>query len=113
SRMDGRHPYCRKCTRLKPRSEKQKEAARIRSHKWYKENQDRVTEYYADDKVKAHRKEYMKEWRRVNARRVREYSVKYDQNRCSEDPTYKLSVNLRKRLGVAIRNGQKAGSAVR
>jgi hypothetical protein len=112
TRRDGRHPYCKGCCRALPRSEKQRKAAKERAGAWYRDNPERVASYYARAEVKARRRDYMRAWRAANKTAVREYAKGYERRRGSEDLSYRLAVALRKRLGVAIRGGQKRGSAV-
>lgn len=115
SRKDGRHPYCKACQ--KPSQESyaasHREEARQRANAWHKVNGDRTKAYRANPDVKERRRVYMRDWRQLRAPERREYRSSYERARCASDPVYRLAVNLRKRLGVAIRDGQKAGSAVR
>lgn len=54
-----------------------------------------------------------REYRRNNQDRLRQINRQRNQRRYANDLIYRLQVNLRNRLNVAIRDGQKAGSAVR
>jgi hypothetical protein len=73
----------------------------------------RVAQYYADPRTKVRRRKYMLRYRATHKDRKRVLSNRYERRRQSTDINYRLAVALRKRLGVAIRNNQKAGSAVR
>jgi len=68
-------------------------------------------------------KEYQKEYYQTHKKERKEYAKKYNENRKEErkqyennklktDISYKLSKNLRNRLYIAMRDGQKLGSAI-
>jgi len=72
------------------------------------------------DKVKAQNRIGSRRWRArhrdqnlVKSRKWRQENPHYQSERSAVDPIFKLSVNIRKRLGVALRNNQKSGSAIR
>jgi hypothetical protein len=52
-------------------------------------------------------------WVAANAEHVSAYKKVYDANKMMNDLNYKLRINLRIRLATAVREGAKAGSAVR
>ena len=56
---------------------------------------------------------YHKDLRIKNAERYTTYNRQYQVNRSKIDPAYKISRNLRKRLNNAIKDSQKAGSAIK
>lgn len=58
------------------------------------------------------RLDYSKEWKKRNRARVNEYSTKYQASRKISNINYRLAIRLRKRLGTALKNNQKKGSAV-
>ncbi|HXN74878.1 MAG TPA: hypothetical protein VN855_00105 [Candidatus Acidoferrum sp.] len=115
TRKDRRHPYCKECVKQvsKPYFDSHKDEASKRSREWYRNNEDKVKEYYSQEEVKARRKNYMRAYRATHKDRKNETAKQYESKRCKSDLNYKLAVNLRKRLGIAIKNGQKAGSAVK
>lgn len=115
SRKDGRHPYCKLCTKesRKGYDECHREEANKRSRNWYNENRDRVIAYYSNEEVKKRRREYMKEYRLLHKDRKRETAKTYEEIRSKEDVGYRILNNLRKRLGSAIKGNQKSGSAIR
>jgi hypothetical protein len=115
SRKLGLHPYCRECVRLDQRkyTASHRAEARERAAAWYKEHSDRVATYYADPAVKLRRSNYMREYRKDNASRIKTDKKTWHAHKQTTDINYRLATNLRKRLGGAIRNGQKGGSAVR
>jgi len=55
----------------------------------------------------------MKVWREKNKEKICKYKKEYEHRRCIEDPGYKLRVNLRKRIAIAIKYNQKSGSAIK
>lgn len=119
--------YCKECSgnKRKARYESNKSAELARQKQY----------------VEAHRKEkaaYLKQWACENKSRLKQYKQKYyqenkeklaankidyyqnnkltiksrHQTRMRQDLNYRLAVNLRKRIGVAIRSHQKTGSAI-
>lgn len=87
---------------------------------------ERNRKYYLDNKVvllakskevyesdKENRKRVQKEYRRNNVLARREYNREYKKNRRDTNVNYKLSCSLRTRLGMAVKNNQKSGSAVK
>lgn len=80
--------------------ENNKEHKANTTKKWNLDNIDRV-------------KKRSKEYYRANRERLIEQARIYSHNRRQIDPLYKLTKNLRKRLHYAIKNNQKAGSAIR
>lgn len=82
----------------------------------------RKREHYVKNRepVVAYQREYYETHREQIAARKREYCAKnrerlteYFRQKFASDPAYRLGVNLRSRLNVAVRNGYRAGSAVR
>jgi len=53
-----------------------------------------------------------RKWRANNLERAAETKSKYTKKRMATDPNFRMVVKLRKRIGNAIKRGQKAGSAV-
>lgn len=115
SRLSGVHPYCVYCMRAYGHAyaSTHRDEARAKASEWYSKNRDRAMAYYADPKVKAHKAEYMRRYRKENRDRKRELGRVYEAQRQATDMNYRLSVTLRKRLGTALRGMQKSGSAVR
>ena len=113
-KKDGLASSCKVCSsavNLTYRKLHRSEAAN-RTKIWAENNQGKIKDYRAKEEVIVHRKEYMKNWRTENKAHRDEYRKDYEKEKCQNDPLYKLAVNLRKRIGIAIRNGQKKGSAV-
>jgi hypothetical protein len=81
------------------------------SVRYYAENIDRMKAYREANKEK--RNAQKREWHAKNRAHVAAYSLAYSVKKMSEDECYKLAAKLRQRLAVAVRNGAKAGSAVR
>jgi hypothetical protein len=88
SNKDGLFSTCKSC---------QKE--------YYKNNKDKINEY---------QKEYQKELQIKNKIRFDEYQRDYKRNRRKVDPNYKLSMNLRSRIRLAIKSqhGDKAYKSI-
>lgn len=61
------------------------------------------------EKVKIKHKKYKK----LNKNKILEYKKKYESSRKRIDINFRISKNLRSRLGSAIKNNQKTGSAVK
>lgn len=85
--------YCKACQRLRERKYDMthREQRRIKTAKYREQNPD-----------------YIKEWRELNPN----YANDYQRNRLLEDPQFKLSRNLRRRLNHALKGNFKSGSAV-
>jgi hypothetical protein len=75
--------------------------------KYKQENKERFKE--SNRLYREKNKEKYKKYKQEN----RAKKVARDIERKANDPNYKLAVNLRGRLGIAVRNNYKAGSAVR
>jgi hypothetical protein len=56
---------------------------------------------------------YSKSYYQKNKKKLYARQKKYVQDRCKRDPCFKLARNLRSRLSTAIKQGIKAGSAVK
>lgn len=74
-------------------------------------NADKSRAYRAENKLK--RNAQKRDWAASNAGRVSAYKKTYEATKMQNDPAYKLRINLRIRLATAVRDGAKAGSAVR
>jgi hypothetical protein len=96
----------------------------VQCKKWYKDQRRRNN----TEETKAARNRYSREWRDKNReevrRKAREYygknresiidaNHKYAKKRRQVDTNYRLTIILRQRIGKAIKNGYKEGSAVR
>lgn len=68
--------------------EENKEIIKERSKEWREENRDKLIEYN-------------REWREEN----KDYFNKYNRNRISNDPLFKLKINIRNLIGNSLRNG--------
>ena len=113
-RKSGKHPYCKDCVKSwrKTYDPYHRAEAAQRTRDWSITNKDRIAQYRARLDVKEHKKKYMLEYRKKNKIRKREISNAYEKVRQRNDINYKLAVSLRKRLCAAIKQGNKAGSAV-
>lgn len=86
---------------------------------YYRNNRDKVLEYKRKhDKEwlinnRDHRIEYHKEYYRNNKDKIKKRCKEYRRNRLRTDINYKLAGALRSRVNWALKNNQKAGSAVR
>jgi hypothetical protein len=106
--IDGLRPDCKDCrkieshqNRLKNLEKKkqydllyyQKNRTHIRSYhkEWYKNNSESVIAY-------------QKEYRSNNADKIREYKRGYVNKKRNEDYLYKLKMNLRTRVRIAVKN---------
>lgn len=111
---------CTPCYKLRRKRDSKKyrdknpEAIKIRKAKYYLDNIDRE---------KAKRKSYresnkdkiklsQKLWYEKNKEHKREYERSYHKSRVLNDIQYRLSKLLRSRLWLALKTGQKSGSAV-
>src|SRR3990167_4263324 len=97
--IEGRNG-CLQCHNKRVRKHRQKPEAREREHK-----------YGQDSKVRKRKCE--NEQKRNKLPEVREHNRKRRRERLQNDIQFKLAGNLRIRLNKAIRNNQKAGSAVK
>src|SRR3990167_10603559 len=79
--------------------------------KWSSENLERKRKMDAEHYIKNREKriKYASDWRKSNPT----YNQEYKNTRYKKDPEYRLSVNLRNRLGIALKRTYKMGSAVR
>lgn len=68
-------------------------------------------DWYSKNKERAIKR--ARSWQDEHVERCRENDKKYKHRRSREDICFKMSILLRSRLKNAVRNGQKAGSAVR
>ena len=119
---DGLSSACKSCKRLysqarkditakknKDRYENKKEEISARAHSRYEENKQEISEkskqYYEDNKpeilikVKGYRKTHKAQ---RNA---------HERDRLANDPQYKITVNIRKRLNKLAKRGFKAGNS--
>lgn len=104
--------------------------ARERGIRWVIKNPDKVKEKEKRYRLKNHDKviartkawrvlnkekalEASKRWKKNNPDKVNETKRIYNNKKYSTDIQYKLSVVLRSRLRLALKNGQKRGSAVK
>ncbi len=109
---------------------KNKEKVVKQKKEYRKSNKEKIKKYKKQyckkhkEKISEKRKQYCEKNREKIAERERRYCKKnkekiakqknrYEQNKRKHDVNYKLSCNLRTRLVGAIKNNQKAGSAVK
>ncbi len=91
-----------------------KEKIQAASQEYYDENFNKISiikkSYYQDNKeeIKIERKQHYQD----NKEEKIKYQGEYHKKRIGEDLNYKLACYLRIRIGVALKNNQRAGSAV-
>ena len=86
------------------------DSAKKRSKKWRDSNPEKSASWAKENptkKAKINRKSYLK-----NINKVKNRTALYQKVRRLEDINFRLADNLRSRLRKAIKNNQKAGSAV-
>jgi hypothetical protein len=99
----------------------ERDALKAKRRQTYLRKKDRIlaaNKRYRDKKLQdpAQREEFNKYFRELRKRdggKRRAYEKKWRKTKFEEDIQYKLGVQLRKRLNMAIRNRAKAGSAVK
>lgn len=79
----------------------------------YAKTRSKAVYHKAIAKFKTNNPNYIKEWRFKNKERDRELNRLYKSKRYSTDINFRIAVNLRNRLRIAIKNNSKVGSAVR
>jgi hypothetical protein len=89
-----------------------KECTKNYNKKWHEKNKERMKKYYKKYS-KRYDKSAIKECDNTSKDYKKVYNKNYQRNRKINDIRYKLACNLRVRLNIAIKNNQKAGSAVR
>ena len=83
--------------------------------KRYQQNKEKFKEQFSQyhqknkEKILGRHKEY----RHENREKIREINRVYQKKREKEDPGYKLARRLRNRLYYALKNNQRAGSAIK
>ena len=88
-----------------------KEPAKLRRKDWENRNQEKIKIKRLKNKDK--NKEYMKKYYEKNKYKLNPKQVAYFRNRRNTNIQCKLSVNLRKRLYMALKTNCKRGSAVK
>lgn len=88
------------------KKEKQKEYNRIYRKKRLEELRLKSREYYQQNKQS--RQSYCKKWRAKNKIRLKIYF----KDRKSSDPNFRIACSLRTRMSMALKQGNKTGSAV-
>lgn len=93
---------CKSCTAIYMKEYRKLNQSKLNERKaqYYKENIDKE-------------KAAMAEYYSVNKERIKSNASVYEAQRLKTDPVFKLSKTLRHRLRMAIKNGQKTGSAVK
>lgn len=97
----GTSLQCKEYQRFNRRknAERRKEARRLYSEKWRKENPERI-------------KELQKNHYEKNKHKIIERNYRYAMNRKKIDINYRLTITLRQRLNKALKGNYKNGSAV-
>ena len=100
---------CKMCTKVYKRIYDEKNKDKTKVH--YKENKDEIK---ASNKAwKAKNKDKVKSYNKVYKTKNKDKRNTYQRNRLIEDPIYKLTRNLRRRLYNAIKDNYKKGSAIK
>lgn len=116
---DGLSSWCKTCVSIYNSNNR----ARLREYKseYDLENRDKLKQYYIDNKGRMNevRRRYYSNHKDEISKQKKQYYTDnktrinwYCKNRRKCDINYKITCNLRKRLGKAIRRSQKRGSAV-
>jgi hypothetical protein len=113
---DGFDYNCKKCVK-KYRKEYYKnnpEKVKETNKKYVENNREKVLNRKRNyNKKNNHKyKEYWRNYRGENLEHIRENKRKWQRKKTKEDIQYKIRMNLKSRLNSAIKNGNKAGSAV-
>lgn len=87
-----------------------KEEIKIRCKKYYKNNKEKIV--IRQEKYREEHKEILREKSKKYYQNHKEERKVYENNKRKINVNYKLANNLRRRIGKALRNNQKAGSAV-
>lgn len=122
TRSDGKFPHCKSCVKeyrelhkekrnqqKRIWAEKNREYTREYSKQYYKDHQSQYQDYRNNDK----RKEYLRNYQIEHKEQLNKQRSEYRQNRIKIDINYKLSLALRKRFYMALKNNLKGGSAVK
>lgn len=91
---------------------KNKEKITLKSKKYYQLHKKEKAQYDKEYRKK-HYKDIIVPRKQKNRLKIRETMRIYRAKRIKNDPHYKLSINLRNRLLVAIKSNQKSGSAIK
>lgn len=67
---------------------------------------------YRQNNISTHRAS-QKHWRELNKHRVRAYTKAYQKQKTATDTNFRLAKSLRRRIGTAVKNITKLGSAVK
>jgi hypothetical protein len=126
TKKDGYQGYCRECSRIW--RSKNKEYFLLFNKKYYLDNKERLLERNKEyalknrndilkqkkkyrqenrDRILKHQKEYYSKENNKNSRN------RHEQLRRNSDINYRLVCNLRTRINIAIKSGQKSGSTIR
>lgn len=126
SSKDGKHIYCKVCSRDKSKERYSQDAERIK--KYREDNKEKIKEikkayslknkeilnarskqWNLDNKEK--RQEYVKQWARENYEKnyskVREYQNTYNRSKYANDPLYRLSQQLRSLIYQSFKHKYK------
>jgi hypothetical protein len=111
-RKSGLKPQCKICDKVYRKLNEEK--AKVASKTYYKENKEEIIslkrEYYKENKEEIDT--YQKTYKITHKDEIKDYHKGYKKQRYQTDLQYKLADVLRSRLNGAIKNSQKAGSAV-
>lgn len=141
-KRESNRRWCQRNKEKKRESSRQwyqcnKDKVKTSAARWTAENRPRVRELACKrresnrDEIRKYARgwaranpETLRKWREKNPEKVRasktawrirnpQHQREYRKRRYREDSLFRLSVSLRRRLGMAIRGNQKSGSAVR
>jgi hypothetical protein len=107
SRKDGFYPKCKECRNIQYRQDRErlKEKAKNR---YYENKEKGIKPKVSPNKSLNDKKYYDK-----NRKQIIAYTTKYVTQRRRFSPAARLACNLRRRLNHILKDGYKAGSAVR
>ncbi len=107
---DGHHSHCRACRAEYERKYKLANPGKVKARQHKADARRQATD---PEKVRARHRASAARRRAADPEKVRAYHRQRKAERCKHDPQYRLACLLRVRPSKAIKNGQKAGSAVR
>ena len=105
---------CRQCYQKQYRNSHQKHIKQQKLQ-WFKDHKELIVErarkQYQENPKK--RQLACKRYQSLHKDKIREYETTYERERKKYDVQFKLIKDIRKRINIAIKNNQKAGSVLR
>jgi hypothetical protein len=127
SKRDGRHSNCKDCVKLyqkentlkikqrkKEYRQENREVIRAYEKEYREENRNKIREINqrSYNKHKTKRQAEQKEYRKKNNDIIFRRRYKWEKSKLKTDLNFKLAKNIRARLKQAIKDNQRAGSAI-